>query len=296
MSKAEFDRNLLALLPPWYRDNLDYQQICSTEETAFDTLFGHVMSVTDNLFFQTMDEGAVRQWESVLSIIPNPLTETLEFRRARLINRINTRPPFTLRFLYQKLDELIAPNQWQVAMDYANHTLYVQSSAENQLYAIEIAYTMENIKPAHIVYINAPFLQTGLVLSEEIELFQQTFHYTLGSWGLGTLPFATDQSKGVIKMPETPSIQQQMLTDIAGFVAEDIAKVRINGVQLITDLLTLQNDHSVTVSYTVSREQVEDITKLELLDRADRVLTSSAVYVPIASQTMVKHVIPVKEG
>lgn len=296
MSDIQFDTDLLSLLPPWYRKILDYQQICQTEQAQMEALAASIQAVADNLFFQSMDDGSVALWERVLGIIPDPQAETLAFRRSRVINRLSTRPPFTLGFLYQKLDELIGPGEWTVTVDYPNCTLYIESSAENQQYATEVALTIGRIKPAHIVYVNTPYVRTGLLLSESIELSQRVFHYNLGAWGLGVSPFATEQGQGVIKMPDTPSIQPALLQDTANFVSSDIASARVNGTVSITDLdKTVQGD-TLTVTYAVAQSQAEVITSVELLDSSGRVLTSSTVYVPVSASTILKHIIPVKEG
>ena len=292
----KLDTQLLPLLPPWYREILDYQEICQTEQEQFETLAAEITAVADNFFFQTMDAGAVSQWEQIFGIIPNPAVEPLEFRRARVLNRVSTRPPFTLGFLYQKLDELIGPGGWTVTVDYPNYTLYIESSAENQQYATEVAYTVNKIKPAHIVYVNTPYLRSGLLLSESIELSQLTYHYQLGSWGLGVQPFATEQGQGVIKMPSTQSIQSALLTGTANFVSDDIAKARINGTVEISDLTKSVSDSTLTITYSVQQSQVDEITKVELLDSGGVVLTESTVYVPVESNTIMKHTIPVMEG
>lgn len=292
----KLDTQLLPLLPPWYREILDYQEICQTEQEQFEALAAEITAVADNFFFQTMDAGAVSQWEQIFGIIPNPAVESLEFRRARVLNRVSTRPPFTLGFLYQKLDELIGPGGWTVTVDYPNYTLYIESSAENQQYATEVAYTVNKIKPAHIVYVNTPYLRSGLLLSESIELSQLTYHYQLGSWGLGVQPFATEQGQGVIKMPTTPSIQQALLTGVAGFVSGDIASARINGTVSVPDIEKTVDGSVLTVTYTVTQAQAETITQVELLGSDGTVLTSSTVYVPVTGSTIMKHTIPVSEG
>lgn len=287
---------MLELLPPWYREILDYQQICQTEQQLLEALAEEITAIAENFFFQTMDSGSVSQWEQILGITPNLTTETLAFRRARLINRLSTRPPYTIWFLYQKLDELIGPGQWTVNVDYPNYTLCIESSAENQQYATEVAYTINTIKPAHIVFVNTPYVQTGLLLSETIELYQRNWNYNLGDWGLGVLPFASDVSKGVIKMPTTPSIQQALLTGTANFVSGDIASARINGTVVISELEKTISGSTLTVTYTVPQDQASDVTLAELLDADGNVLTSSTVYVPVESNTVMKHVIPVSEG
>lgn len=296
MNRLELDRDLLALLPPWYREILDYQEICQTEKAQFDALAAEITGVADNFFFQTMDEGAVSMWEQIFDIVPDLDTESLGFRRVRVLNRVSTRPPFTLGFLYQKLDELIGAGAWTVWVDYPNYTIYIESSAENQQYASEVAYTINRTKPAHIVYVNTPYVRTGLLLSETIELSQRIYNYQLGAWGIGVLPFAAEESQGVIKMPETPSIQPALLQDTASFVSGDIASARINGTISIAGLTKTVNGSTLEVTYTVAQSQTEAITSAELLDADGNVLTASTVYVPVSGSTIMKHMIPVAEG
>lgn len=253
-------------------------------------------AVNANMFIQEMDEAAVKQWEDILRILADPASETLEFRRARVLNRISIRPPFTLGFLYQKLDELIGKGKWEVNVDYPNYTLYVKSSAQNQQYAIEVSYTINKLKPAHIVYINQPFLSQLLTLEEQVNLTQRTYHYTLGSWGLGLNPFASEQEKGAVVLPGQMSIQNALLTDTADFVNSDIASVRINGSVAISELTKSVSGSTVTIQYTVTPAQAASVTQIELLNSGGEVLTSSPVYVPISDPAIFTHTIPVQEA
>ena len=296
MNPIELDTELCKQLPPWYREVLDYQQICQTETAQFEALGQEITSVAENFFFQTMGLSGVEMWEQIFHIVPNPSTEDLEFRRYRVLNRITTKPPYTLGFLYQKLDELIGPGLWEVTVDYPNYTLYIESSAQNQNYAQEVAFTINQIKPAHIVYVNTPFIQSGLLLSEQIERLNRVYNYKLGLWALGQLPFATDQDNEVVKLPETPSIQQTLLTGVADFVSSDVASARINGTISITALSKSVSGNILTITYTVGAAQTTEITSVELLDADGNVLTSSQVYVPVGDSIVMKHTIPVNEG
>ena len=296
MNPIELDTQLCQQLPPWYREVLDYQKICQTETAQFEALAQEITGVADNFFFQTMGLSGVEMWEQIFGIVPNPQTEDLEFRRYRVLNRITTKPPYTLGFLYQKLDELIGPGLWEVTVDYPNYTLYIESSAQNQNYAQEVAFTINRIKPAHIVYVNTPFIQSGILLSEQIERLIRTYNYKLGSWALGALPFATDGENEVVKLPETPSIQQALLTGVADFVSGDVASARINGTISITALSKSVSGNILTITYTVANTQTTEITSAELLDGDGNVLTSSQVYVPVGDSIVMKHTIPVNEG
>lgn len=296
MNPIELDTQLCQQLPPWYREVLDYQQICQTETAQFEALAQEITGVAENFFFQTMGLDGIEMWEQIFHIVPNPSTEDLDFRRYRVLNRITTKPPFTLGFLYQKLDELIGPGLWEVTVDYPNYTLYIESSAQNQNYAQEVAFTINRIKPAHIVYVNTPFIQSGILLSEQIERLNRVYNYKLGLWALGQLPFATDQDNEVVKLPETPSIQQTLLTGVANFVSGDVASARINGAISITNLSKSVENNILTITYTVANSQTAEITSVELLDADGGVLTSSTVYVPVGDTVVMKHTIPVAEG
>lgn len=296
MSNIPFDTDFLSLLPPWYREVLDYQQICQTEQQQMEAAAQAIQAIADNMFFQTMDEPSIYLWEQALQIVPNPQTETLAFRQARVINRLSTRPPFTLQFLYQKLDELIGPGAWTVTVDYANYALYIKSAALNQSYATEVAFTVNRIKPAHIVYVNTPYVESGLLLSESISMTQRTFNYQLGAWDLGELPFSTDSPQGVIKTATTPSIQPALLTGVANFVAGDVASALINGTVSVTELTTSVSGSTLTIQYTVPAGSLTEITTVALLDAEGNTLTSSSVYIPVSGATLLEHIIPVAEG
>lgn len=281
---------------PWYREVLDYQEICQSEEAQLELLAQSISAIADNFFFQSMDESTVSSWEQIFSIIPNPQTETLDFRRSRLINRISTKPPFTLGFLYQKLDLLIGAGNYIVDVDYPNYTLYVKSSAQNQPYAQEISVTMNTIKPCHIVYVNMPYLASYMTLDETVSLAELVWNYRLNYWGLGQLPFTQTESKGVIVMPSQPTLQPAILSNVAGFLESNVASARINGTISISEVTNTVSGNTVNVQYTVTPEQTETVTQIELLDASGNVLTSAGVYVPVASSTTFSHDIVVEEA
>lgn len=296
MNNLALDTDLLELLPPWYREVLDYQQICLAEGQIFDAIGTEMEAVAQNFFFQTMGLSAITQWEQIFKIVPNPSTESLEFRRARLLNRVSIRPPFTLGFLYQKLDELIGPDAWNVIVDYPNYTLYIQSSASNQVYADEVAYTIGQIKPAHIVYINNPYTNTGILLSETVSVTNPQWNYVLGNWVLGAQPFETDISTKVVKSATMPSIQQQLLSGVANFVSGDVASVLINGSVSISDLTKTVESGTLTITYSVTESQTQEITSYALLDSSGETLSTQQIYVPVQTSVVMTHKIPVAEG
>lgn len=297
MNNLELDYLPCEQLPPWYREVLDYQQMCQTIGAQFALLAEEINRVADNFFLQTMDLETVQMWEGIFRIVANPATESLQFRRDRIINRISMRPPFTLRFLYQKLDELIGPGLWNVTVDYPNYALYIESNVDGQGYSQELIYTINHIKPAHITFINSPVAMSGIVLSERVSEISYTWNYVLnGQWLLGQEPFADEEEVQVIKLPQTPSIQSALLTGVADFVSNDVASARLNGSIPVTALNKSVDGSTLTITYQVTQAMTTEITQVELLAADGTVLTSMSAYVPVTETAVIKHVIPVQEG
>ena len=283
--------------PPWFRERLDFQALCRTEGEELRVMAMFMERVHQNFFVQTMDEETAAGWEAIFRIVPNPVTETLAFRRDRILNRLSMHPPFTLTFLYQRLDALFGPGNWEVEVDYPNYTLYIEAAVEDQQYFSEMSVTMDIIKPCHIVYISRPRVAASFLVSESIMRTVGDYNYILGGWALGLLPFFSGKEEEVVKMASQPSIQQAFLDQAAGFVADDIKSVRINGEILITALSRSTVGNVASVGYRVLREQTEEVSRIELLDKAGTVLTTSAVYVPVAEETVAfRHAFIVKEG
>ena len=235
----------------------------------------------------------------MLNIIPNPSTESIEFRVDRIINRLSMTPPFTFPFLKKKLNEIIGVGKWEAYIDYHNYTLYVESSAVNQIWFHEILVTINRLKPVNIVFTNKPFVAAKIHVSENINLTQVSFNYRVGTtWVLGQKPFTSLENMGVIKMAGVPSIKQEMLNSIAEFTSSDIAKVRVNESLIIADFTIKESTQNiVTIEYQIALESgITEITKVELLDVVDNVLTASLVYVPILESIILKHTIQIKEG
>lgn len=292
----ELNSNIIEYSPDWFKQIADFQEICATETEQFEALANAIHEVADNFFFKTMDEKAVNMWEQVFGIVPDYTVETLDFRRFRVLNRLTTKPPFTLGFLYQKLDEIIGVGAWTVTIDYPNYTLYIESSSENQQYYNEVLYTINKIKPAHIAYINKPFTTSAITIDESVELSELEWNYRLSAWGLGINPFVTSQMKEVLVLPSQQSIQPQLLNSTAESVINIVNSARINGTTVINTLTKETRANKAVIQYKVKETQAKTVTQIELLDVNGNVLTTSGVYVPITDEAVFMHYLPIEEA
>lgn len=295
MNNIRFDARVCQYLPDWYKDIAEYKQICGAESAQMELAEGSVMDVYGNFYFSSMNAAGLSEWESLFGIVPAS-DDTLEFRRARLINRLSMKPPFTITFLRRQLDQLIGAGSYNLIMDAENYTLYIESSASSQSYAIEAAYLIEHIKPAHIVYLNTPLITDSVLMNETIDKSGVSYNYRLGGWGLGLEPFASQSDPEVFKMASSRSITQDMLGSMASEAEGLIASAKINGSITISNLTKSVSDNMLTVQYSVLPEQTQAVTSVSLCDSEGVALTTASAYIPVPSETVIKHTIVIQEG
>ena len=285
------------LFPSVYDGVLEISVLSETDDVLLDRALAKLERAQLNQFILTADEETISVYEKMFSILANPTTETLQFRRERILNRMSLQPPFTMRWLQNKLDGIIGVGKWNAYVDYANRTLYVESFVVNQQWFNELRITINRIKPCNLVFVNKPLIMADVVANETIVSATQHYNYILGQWQLGQEPFATTDPEEVIKLPSVNSINPNLLADVASFSATDVVAVRLNGSVKLSNFTTKAGQGATTiVEYEVKPAQASEITQIELLGTGDRVLTASAVYIPVTEAVICKHSINFKEG
>lgn len=291
-------RKIASYFPRFYDGYVEIDALATAEDKVFDKAEQEAALVFNNLFILTADAEGIQEYENQLGILADPATESLEFRRARILNRFSLKPPYTYRFLEQKLNDIIGVGQWTMNVDYANRTLYIESSSSDQQWFNEVLITLTGIKPANMVFINTPLTVDQIKLSEQVEYGTWQYNYKLGTtWQLGQKPFADFENRGIAKLPTTPSVTPALLNSIVTFAVEDVASVLINNSVVITDFTTQSAAGNVaTLAFDVNVAQTSQITNIKIRDASDTVLTNSTVWIPIVDSANIKHTLTVREG
>ncbi|WP_217563078.1 putative phage tail protein [Paenibacillus sp. GbtcB18] len=191
---------LLKYLPEHYRDIEEFKAIAAAEEPEIDKLIQAVGQALDDKFVMTASEYSLKRWEAMLRIRPDPGVETLDFRRIRIINRLSTKPPFTERYLQQRLDYLLGPGKAVVSVDIQGFVLKVTAKLTDAPLFKEMEYTIRNVKPANLVYLQETSLGETLLIEEQIfktPLSRLTRLST--TWKLGNTAFAKRGQEARIK-------------------------------------------------------------------------------------------------
>ncbi|GAA3410384.1 putative phage tail protein [Paenibacillus hodogayensis] len=182
---------LMEYLPELYREVREFEGLTAAEDAELASLGEAIGKWQDDQFVWTSGEAAVKRREKQLAIMADPQSETLEFRKIRIINRYSTKPPFTERYLQDRLDFLFGPGKAQVQVDVHSCVLTIAVSIPDASFFKEMEYTIKAVKPAHLVYNQSTALGAQIGLRESVYKIPLARRTTLGtSWKLGQTPFA----------------------------------------------------------------------------------------------------------
>lgn len=284
--------------PRYYEGILETDELIKVENDIWNNLYLLLNKAKNNQFIAYADEDGIYAYEQLFQIVADPETATLEERRFRLLNRIQTLSYYTMIYLRQKLDSLFGKNNYEIEMDYMNYTLYIKSNASNSFIYKESIATINKINPANIVFINVPFIPTTIEVGEEIYQQKWWWNYILGGkWRVGQKPFISVQDLSKLKSEEVQSLTPLMLNKLKIFTGEEIQAVLINDTYKITTFVQkIIMGGYLRIQYNVENwEEIKLITNIKFLDGEDLILSNDPVYIPIASDTMIEHRINIRE-
>ncbi|MDQ0090192.1 hypothetical protein J2T12_003606 [Paenibacillus anaericanus] len=191
---------LLEYLPEIYHDVIDIVELTETESQEILTVEEAISKLFDDQFVITATQIAIKRREKILGIQADPATETLDFRRKRLINRYSTKPPFTVRYLQQQLDYLVGAGLTIVSADQQSFILNVTANIENAAVFKEVEHSVRIVKPANMIYQQKTSLEGVIGLEEHISKQVISWNYKLdGTWLLDNKAFADIGMEVVIK-------------------------------------------------------------------------------------------------
>lgn len=92
-------------------------------------------------------------------------------------------------------------------------------------------------------------------------------------------------------------IDKTFLGDVATYTSDRIAKVILNDSVEIKDFAIKEvTESTVGMQYIVPVSLVSLVTKIDIKDGANKLITSNNVYVPISSDTLMLQTIEVREA
>lgn len=191
---------LMEHLPEFYYEILEFVELTDTEMTELVSVQKAVDRLFDDQFVMTASETALKRREQMLGIQADPTTETIDFRRKRIINRYSTKPPFTIRYLQERLDYLVGAGRAVVSVDPDRFIITVTADIKDAAIFKEVDRTVKTTIPANLVYQQNTALEDVLSLTEHLKMQALFWNYKMdGTWLLGEKPFVAYGTEVPIK-------------------------------------------------------------------------------------------------
>lgn len=139
---------LKELLPVWYEGIVETGVLMDVEQKLFDDLEDQINLAQSNQYVSTADAKTIVIYEQMLGIVTDSL-DSLELRRFRVLTRLTTQKPYTMRYLQEVLSSFGDPAE--LTAFYDEYRLLVEMNFEKLGQVSEIEYIFRTVVPANIL-------------------------------------------------------------------------------------------------------------------------------------------------
>ena len=143
-------KKLQNYLPPILLKTYEFPLLCETEQPEIDRLHDAADAVLDAQFISTAGATAIARYEKIFGITPMD-TDTLDERRFKVLTRINTQLPFSVRRLRQQLATLCGEDGYKLELDGDRYTLTVKVALTAKRNQQAVEELLADIVPANMV-------------------------------------------------------------------------------------------------------------------------------------------------
>lgn len=143
-------KRLQDYLPEILLKTYEFPLLCDTEQPEIDRLHDAADAVLDAQFLSTAGEYAISRYEKIFGVVPQD-TDTLDERRFKVLTRINTQLPFSVRRLRQQLATLCGADGYKLEVSGGKYTLSVKVALTAKRNQQAVEELLADIVPANMV-------------------------------------------------------------------------------------------------------------------------------------------------
>ncbi len=114
---------LIEYMPPFLKDIREFNKIFDAEDIELEELDYNVKKMLTEVIVKTADSYGLDRYEKIYKI--NNISNNIEIRRINILNKLNDILPFTLKWLYNKLEEALGKGNFNIDIDYDNYSIKI---------------------------------------------------------------------------------------------------------------------------------------------------------------------------
>ena len=139
------------MLPEWFQQIEEFKQIMAVEGNMLGNVEKDMGKVYQNHFIKTADKEIISDYEGWMEI-RNQAGESLDYRRERVLQKLNTLPPFTIWFLRNRLNAVLGEDGYLLCVNPTECMLEIRIISDRPR-AVEMVFDlMRDIVPAHLYF------------------------------------------------------------------------------------------------------------------------------------------------
>lgn len=141
-------QDLKRMLPDWYEGLHETNLLMTIEQSLIDDLAVQINRAQSNLYISTADSETLAVYENMLRITRQN-GDTLDMRRFRILTRLASQKPYTMRYLEELLSSFGDPAT--VENKYGEYRIIINSYFEKQGQMSDLDYLVRTIIPANLI-------------------------------------------------------------------------------------------------------------------------------------------------
>lgn len=142
---------MIDYLPPFLRDVEENKSILTKgDQPAVSKLWDGIDDILNDIFVLTATENGIERWEKLLNLTAFD-TDTLDYRRMRVMTKLNDSIPYTYKGLKEKLNVMCGEGNYLLIPSFNEYELEIVVSLPLSGQADELDYMLSYMIPANIV-------------------------------------------------------------------------------------------------------------------------------------------------
>ena len=139
-------------IPEFLRDFRELQALGLAADAMAAAARARVEEVCSGQCIQSAPPEILARHEALFCIRADPLAETIQYRRRRILSLYGTTPPFTLLWLQERLASIYPDQEFSLELDGATYRLIVKAAFNTAGVAGSVVDLLRRVMPANIVF------------------------------------------------------------------------------------------------------------------------------------------------
>ena len=114
---------LIEYMPPFLKNIREFNKIFDAEDIELEDLNYNLKKMLTEVIVKTADSYGLDRYENIYNI--SNTSNNIEIRRINILNKISDILPFTLKWLYNKLEEALGEGNYHIDVDYNNYSIKI---------------------------------------------------------------------------------------------------------------------------------------------------------------------------